>query len=222
VTDEDLKLQIALLQKELDARSAELTQVQVERTELQTQVDKLTAELQRLQATRPTFQVNTLAQSFTDLLSGMQAKVTAPSPTGIAAALRSIDVEVKGFVNVQDQAPQVVVPQPGEALDANMLSSVRMAFVTVPAPVPPQTTETTPTTVGPQAEDGAASATPVSAVVGIGRTFTQRLNQAGVATVEQLLALSADDLARIMRTSPGRAESIQELARKHVLDRMQR
>jgi predicted flap endonuclease-1-like 5' DNA nuclease len=216
MTLEDLQFRVQLLEKDLDARTAELAQVQVQRVELQAQVQKLTETLEQLQATRPTFQVNTLAQSFSGVLAELQAQATTPSPTGIAAALRSIDVEVKGFVNVQDKAPQVIVPQPGETLDANMLSSVRMSFVSVPAPVPARTTTTSAANVT------AADATPVGSVAGIGRTFTQRLNQAGVTNVEQLLARSPDDAARILHTSRGRAESIQELARKHIVDRIRR
>ena len=51
--------------------------------------------------------------------------------------LRSIDLEIKGFVDVQGDKTQVIVPKPGDTIDPNSLSLVKLSFVTVPTLPPP-------------------------------------------------------------------------------------
>jgi hypothetical protein len=216
MTFEDLKLRVAQLEKELEARSAVLASLQAERLSLQAQVQTLASQLEKLQAARPTFGVSNLATSFSTLLTNLQSTAATPSPSGVVATLRSIDLEVKGFVAVEGENANVVVPKPGEAIDANMLSSVKMSFVTVPAPAPAATLQDRSDFVS------LARSLPVRAVAGIGRTFSQRLAEARIVTIEQLLNRSPDEVARILKTSRGRAAQVQELARKEVLDRTNR
>src|SRR5262249_9662641 len=133
--------------------------------ELEAKVAALTAELERLQAERPRVGVESFASSFTTLLEGLQAQATRPTPNGIAAALRSIDVEVKGYVEVQDDKTHLAMPRAGETVEANSLSLLRLSFVTVPTPMQPA-----PTTVSPPRPP--ERNVPVSEVSGIGPAFT--------------------------------------------------
>lgn len=183
--------------------------------ELEAKVAALTAELERLQAERPRVGVESFASSFTTLLEGLQAQAARPTPSGIAAALRSIDVEVKGYVEVQDNKTQLAMPRAGETIEANSLSLLRLSFVTVPTPMQPA-----PTTFPPPRPP--ERAVPVSEVSGIGPAFTQRLVVAQIDTIEKLLTLDAERLAQILRTTSGRAASVLEAARRGMRDRPRR
>jgi hypothetical protein len=125
----ELEAEVKRLQGEIQSRDEKIKV-------LQTRVDELSAIVQRLQADRPSLQVESLVSSFVTLLETQQEQATHPTPSGIAATLQAMDVEIKGFVDVQNDKTHIVVPQPGETLDANSLSLFRLSFGTVPT-LPP-------------------------------------------------------------------------------------
>jgi chromosome segregation ATPase len=131
--------QLRSLDQERAALKAQVDQVSGERAALKTQVDKLSADLAKLQAERPRFQVDNVATSFKTLLETVQAPTVTASPSGVQGTLQSIELEIKGFVDVQGDKMQVTVPKPGDTIDANSLSLVKLSFVTVPTLPPPKT-----------------------------------------------------------------------------------
>ena len=128
---------IGALQKELELRQARITDLEKQQATFKAQVDKLTTDLARLQAERPKFQIDTFASSFKTILETLQAPTVSATPSGVQGTLRSIDLEIKGFVDVQGDKTQVIVPKPGDTIDANALSLVKLSFVTVPTLPPP-------------------------------------------------------------------------------------
>lgn len=144
---------VAELEKQLNERVQQIRDLERDREALRAQVEQLTAEVGRLQAEHPTFRVESLASSFTTLLETYQAQANKPTPSGIAGTLRSADVEVKGFVEVKDDKTHLVVPRPGEALDSNLLSLLRLSFVTVPTLLPSAKAPEPPPAKGAPAEE---------------------------------------------------------------------
>lgn len=129
-TEAELNARIQALEKELGSRDQRLNELESARKKLQDDLARLTAE-------RPRFQVESFAQSFKTLLETVQAQAATPTPSGLAGALRSIDIEVKGFVEVQQGKAHLIVPRAGEAVDSNALSLLRLSFVAVPTPPAP-------------------------------------------------------------------------------------
>lgn len=127
------------LEAELKRLMTQIRELERERTTLQEQVEKLTGDLKKSRAELPQFPLESLTSSFKALLENTQAEALKATPSGTAGVLRSIDVELKGFVNVQDAQTQFVVPKAGEAVDAQSLSLLKLSFVTVPTrPLPPK------------------------------------------------------------------------------------
>lgn len=130
---------ITELEEELKEGMARIRELERDRTTLQEQVEKLTADLKKSQSEPQQFPLESLASSFKALLENMQTQAIQPTPSGTAGALRSIDVELKGYINVQDAKTHLRVPRAGEAIDAQSLSLLKLSFVTVPTrPLPPK------------------------------------------------------------------------------------
>lgn len=134
-----LEQERATLRTQIDQQQTQITSLQQERTRLQAQVDKLNSDLAKIQAERPRFQLDNFATSFKTMLETLQAPTVTATPSGVQGTLQSIDLEIKGFVDVQGDKTNVTVPKPGDTVDANSLSLVKLSFVTVPTLPPPKT-----------------------------------------------------------------------------------
>jgi chromosome segregation ATPase len=134
-----LKTQVDQVSGERATLKAQVDHLSADRAALTAQVDKLSGDLAKLHAERPRFQVDNVATSFKTLLETVQAPTVTASPSGVQGTLQSIELEIKGFVDVQGDKMQVTVPKPGDTIDANSLSLVKLSFVTVPTLPPPKT-----------------------------------------------------------------------------------
>jgi hypothetical protein len=103
---------------------------------LQIELDTVRERIKLMEADRPRTRLQTLASSFTSLLERMQAEGLKTAAGGIMGTLRSIDIDLKGFVEMAGEHPQVILPRPGETIDSNALSEVRLSFTTVPGNPP--------------------------------------------------------------------------------------
>jgi len=130
---------IGQLQRQIELQQTQLRGLDQERTALKAQVDKLSGDLAKLHEERPKFQVDNVATSFKTLLETLQAPAVTATPSGVQGTLQSVELELKGFVEVQGDKMQVTVPKPGDTIDANSLSLVKLSFVTVPTLPPPKT-----------------------------------------------------------------------------------
>src|SRR5262249_274991 len=98
-----------------------------------------------------------VANSFKTVVDSIQAQ--ARQAPGVATTVRSMDVEVKGLVQVQpDLTTVLVLPTAGSGIDPNLLSTLRLSFAAVPVaaplprpapPAPPPPAAPTPTPPGP-------------------------------------------------------------------------
>ena len=119
-------------------RDAEAAQLQVTNATLQQQLVAAQAEVARLHEqvdeAPPTTTPVDLARSFRDVVDTVQSEArTAP---GIGVTIRSMDIEVKGLVTVDQQGTSLVLPQPGTGIDAGALSTLRVSFGAIPVPAP--------------------------------------------------------------------------------------
>lgn len=92
-----------------------------------------------------------LAQSFKSVIDSIQ--VQALQTPGMATTIKSMDLEVKGLVQVQeDKSTRLVLPGAGSSIDANALSTLRVSFGAIPVvgPAAPDITPARKTTKAPQ------------------------------------------------------------------------
>lgn len=73
-----------------------------------------------------------LAKGFRSVIETMQREAGEGGVGEVGTIIRSMDVELKGLVVVEDQQPKVVPPSPGSTVDPNTLSTIRMSFASVP------------------------------------------------------------------------------------------
>lgn len=73
-----------------------------------------------------------LAKAFRSVIQTLQREMDNEGVGDVGTIIRSMDVEVKGHIVVEDQQPTIVPPAPGQTIDANQLSTVRMSFASVP------------------------------------------------------------------------------------------
>jgi ABC-type transporter Mla subunit MlaD len=150
LTDQDV--QINNLTAAANANQATITTLQNQNDSLQQQVtsakttiDQLNARLAAAtaaaQPAAPT--ALNLADSFRQAVDQIQTQARQQSGAGAATTIRSLDIEVKGLVNVDSQSGQtvMVLPTLGTPIDANQLSTLRVSFAAIPgaAGTPPAT-----------------------------------------------------------------------------------
>jgi cell division protein ZapA (FtsZ GTPase activity inhibitor) len=87
-----------------------------------------------------------VAKQFRNLIETIQLDARRPSASQSAATLKSMDIELKGLIVVEKEEARIVTPTPGQEINPNQLSTIRMSFGAIP--VLPITEE--PTTEPPQ------------------------------------------------------------------------
>lgn len=76
-----------------------------------------------------------LANSFRKVIDSIQTE--ARQTPGMATTIKSMDIEVKGLVQVNgDKSTTFVLPGAGSAIDANSLSTLRVSFGAIPVTAP--------------------------------------------------------------------------------------
>ena len=67
-----------------------------------------------------------------------QVQTEAREAPGVGTTIKSLDLEVKAFVHVEDDGVTALsFPQPDAAVDASSLSTLRISFGAIPPAVPP-------------------------------------------------------------------------------------
>lgn len=91
-----------------------------------------------------------LAKNLRSVIENLQLEARQPRAGEIAATLKSLDIEMKGLIVVQDNEARIVSPTLTRPVDPGQLSTIRMSFGTVPVlrpqeaqppPTPPPTPE---------------------------------------------------------------------------------
>ncbi len=73
-----------------------------------------------------------LAKGFREVIQSIQREVDDAEDSDVGTIIKSMDVELKGLIVVDSKGPKVVPPAPGQSIDANQLSTIRMSFASVP------------------------------------------------------------------------------------------
>ena len=77
-----------------------------------------------------------VANAFRQVVEQVQAE--ARESPGVATTIRSLDLEVKAFVEVDDSGETALTfPHPDAEVDAGALSTLRVSFGAIPAATPP-------------------------------------------------------------------------------------
>jgi hypothetical protein len=124
---------IKQLEAEL-ARSAERLQAMAaEHRALEATVADLKLQLFRSGSDQRRVGLDAFTTSVAGLLERSQSATESGSAGPVAATLQSVDLEIRGFVELQGNVPHVVLPRAGDVVDAGALSLVRMSFATMPS-----------------------------------------------------------------------------------------
>ncbi len=158
LTDQDT--QIHTLASSLNENQTAVTNLQSQNDSLkqqnaanQAKIDELNKKLAAATAAPPPADPAALAASFKNVIDHIQTQARVQSVSGPATTLRSMDIEVKGLVNVQDGSTVLVMPTLGSPIDPNQLSTLRLSFAAIPGagrPSPPSLASVSPNS-GPPA-----------------------------------------------------------------------
>jgi hypothetical protein len=153
--------QVSSLTQTLMANQAELLNLQTMNGSLQQQVktqqasiDELNARLATVSAAPPPSKPGDLADSFRKVVDQIQSQARQQSTSGPATTIRTMDIEVKGLVNVdQDGSTVMVLPTLGTPIDPGHLSTLRVSFASIPGTgsAPPPVVEGIEPSAGPAA-----------------------------------------------------------------------
>src|SRR5260370_2067374 len=155
----DKQTQINNLSKTVTDSEATITSLNSQNDRLNQQVgtqkttiDKLTAQLAAATTAPPPATPLALADSFRKVVEQIQTQARLQSASAPATTIRSMDLEIKGLVNVQDGNTVMVLPTTTTPIDSAQLSTLRLSFAAVPPsgpPVPPTVTGISPTSGPP-------------------------------------------------------------------------
>ena len=77
-----------------------------------------------------------MANAFRQVVEQVQTE--ARESPGVATTIRSLDLEVKAFVQVDDSGETALTfPHPDAEVDASALSTLRVSFGAIPTATPP-------------------------------------------------------------------------------------
>jgi hypothetical protein len=82
-----------------------------------------------------------LARQFRTVIETAQNEARTPGTTDTAATIKSLEIEMKGFIVVENDQAAIIPPDPDKPIEAGQLSTIRMTFGSVPLlrPAPPDT-----------------------------------------------------------------------------------
>src|SRR6185295_4032722 len=73
-----------------------------------------------------------IARQFRTLIETSQREARTPGTGESAATIKSLDVELKGLIVVENSVAGIVPPHPDRPIDAGQLSTIRMSFGSIP------------------------------------------------------------------------------------------
>jgi hypothetical protein len=77
-----------------------------------------------------------VANAFKQVVEQVQAE--AREAPGVATTIKSLDLEVKAFVQVEEGETALAFPKPDAEVDASTLSTLRVSFGAIPSALPPE------------------------------------------------------------------------------------
>jgi hypothetical protein len=82
-----------------------------------------------------------LAKQFRTVIETAQNDARTPATADTAATIKSLEIEMKGFIVVENDQAAIVPPDPEKPIEAGQLSTIRMTFGSIPVlrPAPPDT-----------------------------------------------------------------------------------
>jgi ABC-type transporter Mla subunit MlaD len=132
-----LQAQTDLLASSVAQREATIASVQVQLAAVNAsladrdaKVAALQKQLDQVKATASSATPQSLATSFKNVMDTVQAQARESAGTG--TTIKSMQIEIKGLVQVQDSNPVLVFPAPGAPIDGAHLSTLRVEFAAVP------------------------------------------------------------------------------------------
>lgn len=72
------------------------------------------------------------AKHFRTLIDRMQLDARMPREGDVATTLKSLDVELKGMIVVEEDEARIITPSLSRVVDPGQLSTIRMSFGTIP------------------------------------------------------------------------------------------
>jgi hypothetical protein len=112
-----------LLDERLKAQAALLRRVRL-----------LTDEIARQGGPGPAIPVGAtdIARQFRAVVDQLQTDAAQPRAGATATTIKSMDVEIKALIVVEENEPRFVTPTPGRTFDPAQLSTIRMSFGSIP------------------------------------------------------------------------------------------
>jgi hypothetical protein len=80
----------------------------------------------------PPVKAGDVAGQFRSLMDSIQNDARQPRDGEVATTLKSLDVELKGLIVVENNEARIAPPPPGSKVDPGLLSTIRMSFGTIP------------------------------------------------------------------------------------------
>jgi ribosomal protein L9 len=118
------KSALAKFEKRLKAFGAEIDRKLAQK-------DKLIEELRQQQESRVTrASPSDVAKSFRAVIDEFHAEARDADEVGVA--IKALDLEIKGLVEVDEKQTTLVLPTAGAAVEPTALSTLRVSFATVP------------------------------------------------------------------------------------------
>jgi hypothetical protein len=127
--ERQLKVYVAERDRELAAKDQEIAANDKELAAKDEEIAQLKDQLagkDRVTRASPT----DLAKSFRAVIDEFQAEARQADDVGVA--IKALDLEVKGLVEVDEQATMLVLPSAGATVDPTALSTLRVSFAAVP------------------------------------------------------------------------------------------
>jgi predicted RNase H-like nuclease (RuvC/YqgF family) len=113
--------------RELTARDKQIAEQDAQIAEKDKQIE----ELERQQESRVTrASPSDIAKSFRAVIDEFHAEAREADDVGVA--IKALDLEIKGLVEVEEQQTTLVLPTAGAAVEPTALSTLRVSFATVP------------------------------------------------------------------------------------------
>lgn len=79
-----------------------------------------------------TVRAGDVANQFRTLIDTIQGDARKSRPGEMASTLKSLDIELKGLIVIEDNEAKIVPPTPDHPVDPGQLSTIKMSFGSVP------------------------------------------------------------------------------------------
>jgi cell division septum initiation protein DivIVA len=118
------------LQQKLDETSTSLSELQSRAAEQERRIAALQAQVDGKDVPVTSAQPLDLARSFREVIQTIQAEARGADEVGVT--IRTMDLEIKGLVEVAEKQTSMVLPTAQAPVDPALLSTLRLSFSAVP------------------------------------------------------------------------------------------